>query len=212
MSFMSKLLKQCRKPKGIFGRMVAKGMNRSHGPMTQWGLEKVSLAEDMIALDIGCGGGGTVHRLAKVLKHGKVYGIDYSPESIVISRKVNAKDIENGRVDIQQGSVSALPFRDELFDLVTAVETHYFWPDLSSDLLAVLRVMKPGGHLVIIGGEYKGGKYDQRNASWVEYGNMTYLTLNEHRELLEKARFEDVTVYEDHDKGWLCAVGRKPVQ
>ena len=212
MSFMSKLLKQCRKPSGVFGRMVANGMNRSHAPMTRWGLEKIPLLENMIALDIGCGGGGTVRRLARTLNDGKVYGIDYSPESVMISCRVNAKGIKLGRVDIRQGTVSALPYGDDMFDLVTAVETHYFWPNLSSDLIEILRVLKPGRNLVIIGGEYKGGKYDTRNAPWVQYGTMTYLSLDEHRELLEKAQFTDVTVYEDYPKGWLCAVAKKPVQ
>jgi ubiquinone/menaquinone biosynthesis C-methylase UbiE len=212
MSFMSKLLRQCRKPSGLFGRIVANGMNRSHASMTQWGLEKIPLSENMIALDIGCGGGGTVRKLARVMKDGKVYGIDYSPESVMISRKVNAKGIKSGRVDIRQGTVSSLPYGDDMFDLVTAVETHYFWPNLPSDLIEVLRVLKPGSNLVIIGGEYKGGKYDTRNAPWVQYGNMTYLTLEEHQELLEKVQFVGVTVFEDYSKGWLCVVGKKPLK
>jgi ubiquinone/menaquinone biosynthesis C-methylase UbiE len=210
MSFISKLLKQCRKPSGLFGRMVAKGMNRSHAVMTKWGLEKIHLVENMTVLDIGCGGGGTVCRLARVLKKGKVYGIDYSPESVIISRRVNAKHIQSRRVEIQKGTVSALPYEDGKFDLVTAVETHYFWPDLSSDMVEILRVLKPSGQLVIIGGEYKGGKFDDRNAAFVEAGDMTYLSLTELQEMLENAGFLDVTIYEDYAKGWMCVKGTKP--
>ena len=209
MSFVRKLLKQCRKPNGLFGKMVAQGMNRNHARMNQWGMSKIPLKEDMIALDIGCGGGGNIRWLAIKLKKGMVYGIDYSQESVNISRKVNAEHIKTGRVIIQSGTVSKLPYEDNFFDLVTAVETHYFWPDLSSDLEEVLRVLKPSGRFMIIGGEYKGGKYDERNASWVEYGKMTYLTLDEHREVLQKAGFVEVTIHEEYDKGWLCAVGNK---
>lgn len=190
--------------------MVANGMNRSHAAMTKWGLEHLDLTENMIVLDIGCGGGGTVRRFADLLKKGKVYGIDYSPESVMISRRVNAKHIQSGRVEIQSGSVSALPYPDGIFDLVTAVETHYFWPSLSSDLKEVFRVLKPSGCIVIIGGEYKGGKYDKRNATFVKAGDMTYLTLTEHREVLEKAGFLEVTIYEDYSKGWMCVAGIKP--
>lgn len=211
MSFMSKLLKQCRKPNGLFGKMVARGMNRNHARMNQWGMSKIPLKEDMIALDIGCGGGGNIRWLANKLKKGMVYGIDYSQESVNISRKVNAERIKTGRVIIQSGTVSALPYEDNFFDLVTAVETHYFWPDLSSDLEEVLRVLKPSGVFVIIGGEYKGGKYDERNASWVQYGKMTYLTLDELSELLMRAGFVDVAIHEAYEKGWLCAEGIKPV-
>jgi ubiquinone/menaquinone biosynthesis C-methylase UbiE len=144
------------------------------------------------------------------MKKGMVYGIDYSRESVSISRKVNAENIKTGRVIIQSGTVSAMPFDDDFFDLVTAVETHYFWPDLSSDLAEALRVLKPSGVLVIIGGEYKGGKYDERNAPWVVYGNMTYLTLDELSDVLKQVGFVDVTIHEEVEKGWLCAVGEKP--
>ena len=210
MSFINKLLKQCRKPSGLFGRMVANGMNRSHAAMTKWGLEQLDLTENMIVLDIGCGGGGTVRRFADLLKKGKVHGIDYSPESVMISRRVNAKHIQSGRVEIQSGSVSALPFPDGIFDLVTAIETHYFWPNLLSDLMEVFRVLKPSGHIMVIGGDYKGGKYDERNATFVKAGDMTYLTLTEHQEMLENAGFLDVTIYEDYAKGWMCVKGTKP--
>jgi SAM-dependent methyltransferase len=59
-----------------------------------------------------------------------------------------------------------------MFDLVTAVESHYFWPDLVSDMKELFRVLKPGGMLVMMGGEYKGGRYDERNEQWVELARL----------------------------------------
>jgi ubiquinone/menaquinone biosynthesis C-methylase UbiE len=50
-----------------------------------------------------------------------------------------------------------LPFPDGLFDLVTAVETHYFWPDLPADMREIQRVLRPGGTLVVLAEAYKGG-------------------------------------------------------
>jgi len=46
--------------------------------------------------------------------------------------------------------VSQLPFPDDKFDLVTAVETHYYWPDLVADLQEIRRVLKPGGEIVLV--------------------------------------------------------------
>jgi ubiquinone/menaquinone biosynthesis C-methylase UbiE len=40
---------------------------------------------------------------------------------------------------------SSLPFKDEKFDLATAFETIYFWPDLVNDFKEVNRVLKSGG-------------------------------------------------------------------
>jgi SAM-dependent methyltransferase len=53
-----------------------------------------------------------------------------------------------------------LPFPKDKFDLVTAVETQYYWPDLVADMREILRVLKPGGTLVVIAESYGKGKYD----------------------------------------------------
>ena len=82
-------------------------------------------------------------------------GIDYASGSVAASRAKNAKLIEEGRVAIQQASVSRLPFAENRFDLVTAVETQYYWPDLLKDMQEILRVMKLGGALVIIAESYR---------------------------------------------------------
>ena len=109
-------------------------MNLSHAGLTKWGLTHASIQPTDTILDVGCGGGRTIDTMAKAASHGRVFGVDYSATSVDVARRVNAAAIEAGRVDVQQASVSALPFAAATFDLVTAVETHYYWPDLESDL------------------------------------------------------------------------------
>src|SRR5579871_6133058 len=53
---------------------------------------------------------------------------------------------------------SRLSFSDGAFDVVTAVETHFWWPALPTDLREVLRVLKPRGRLIIIAVVYKGAE------------------------------------------------------
>ena len=89
-------------------------------------------------------------KLAAIATQGHVCGIDYSEESVAVSQKNNACWIDIGRVEIRQGSVSQLPFPDDVFDIVTAVETHYFWLDLAADTREVFRVLRPGGALILI--------------------------------------------------------------
>jgi hypothetical protein len=36
------------------------------------------------------------------------------------------------------------------------------------------------------------------------------LSVAEHRELISKAGYSDIQVFEEYDKGWICAIGRKP--
>jgi SAM-dependent methyltransferase len=64
--------------------------------------------------------------------------------------------IAQGCVFIAQASVSKLPFKDGKFDVDTAVETQYYWPDLKNDKGEILRVLKPGGRLMIVAESYKG--------------------------------------------------------
>ena len=118
------LVSQCRRPWGWLGRRVARAMNITHSRLTDWGLGHVAVQKDHTILDVGCGGGETVHKLAALASDGKVYGIDYSKASVATSRIRNAQLIQAGRVAIGHGSVSHLPFPDRTFDLVTAVETH----------------------------------------------------------------------------------------
>ena len=87
---------------------------------------------------------------------GKVYGVDFSEASVAASKRTNARDIEMGRVEIRHASVSELPFPDGMFDLITAVETHFWWPDLPGDMREVFRVVKPGGTFLVIAEVYKG--------------------------------------------------------
>src|SRR5262249_60113352 len=91
---------------------------------------------------------------------GRVTGVDIAAGSVEVSRELNADAIRAGRVEIREAAVSKLPFPDGAFDLVTAVETHYYWPDLAGDAREIRRVLKPGGVFVAIAEAYKGSRYD----------------------------------------------------
>jgi ubiquinone/menaquinone biosynthesis C-methylase UbiE len=188
-------------------------MNSSHSKLTDWGLKHVPIEHRSTILDVGCGGGRTVSKLAAMATQGKVYGVDYSDESVATTKRTNAQWIDLGRVEIQQGSVSELPFPDGMFDLVTAVETHFWWPNLPGDLREVFRVLKPGGTLVVIAEIYKGAntmaaKLAEKYASRT---SMVLLSVDEHRELFTNAGYANVQIIEKRDKGWICGIGTKPI-
>jgi SAM-dependent methyltransferase len=186
-------------------------MNISHCQLTNWGLSHLSIGQQDTILDVGCGGGGTVHKLAKIAANGKVHGIDFSNESVTVSCITNKLFIQTGRVEIQQSSVSCWPFSDSMFDLVSAVNTHNFWPDLVTDMREILRVLKPGGKLIVIGSVYKGGKYDKRNQKYAELIEMAFPSLNELYEAFWRAGYSKVQMFENYNRGWICSIGRKPL-
>ena len=173
----------------------------------------ISIGNDWTILGVGCGGGRTVSKLAVIVTQGKVYGVDYSDESVSATKRMNARWIDLGRVEVGHAPVSQLPFPDNMFDLVTAVETHFWRPNLASDMCEVFRVVKPGGTLILIAEIYKGAntavaKVAEKYASQT---GMTLLSVDEHRELLIGGGYSKVEVVEKRDKGWICAVGRKPM-
>jgi ubiquinone/menaquinone biosynthesis C-methylase UbiE len=132
--------------------------------------------------------------------------------SVAATKRTNAKWIELGRVEIRPGSVSQLPFPDDMFDLITAVETHFWWPHLPEDMREVFRVTKPGGALILIAEIYKGANTAASRLAekYASRTGMTLLSVDEHRALCTNAGFADVQVIEKREKGWICAIGRKP--
>lgn len=186
-------------------------MNSRHSKVTDWGLSNVTISPRNTILDVGCGGGRTISKLAAVAAEGKVFGLDYSEVSVAVATKLNAHWIKTGRVEIYEGSVLQLPFKAEMFDLVTAVETHFWWPDLLAGLREILRVLKPGGTLVIVAEVYKGA--NTITAKLVEKSHsktgMKFLSPSEHRALFVDAGFADVQIVEQPEKGWICGIGKK---
>jgi SAM-dependent methyltransferase len=147
MSAADKVIAQCRKPSGLLGRFILWDMNRHHSKLTDWGLSHVEIKKTDTILDVGCGGGRTISKLADMASNGKVHGVDYSEESVTAAHRNNVRWIDIGRVSIRDGSVSQLSFENNTFDLVTAIETHLFWPDLPNDFREIFRA-KSGREVV----------------------------------------------------------------
>jgi ubiquinone/menaquinone biosynthesis C-methylase UbiE len=202
---------QCQRPAGLMGRFVLWNMNSRHSKVTDWGLSHISIDEQSTILDVGCGGGRTVNKLAAIAFQGKVYGVDFSKESVAFASRLNKQWIDMGRVKIREASVSQLPFSADVFNVVTAVETHFWWPDLASDMREILRVLKPGGALVIIAEVYKGANTVTAKLAekYLPLLGMALLSVDEHRELFANAGYSDIQVFTEPRKGWVCGIGKK---
>ncbi|MGA3085603.1 MAG: class I SAM-dependent methyltransferase [Thermodesulfobacteriota bacterium] len=209
MGLVEKFVKQCRKPSGRFGKFVGRTMNFGHAKVRHWGISHIVIKPDATILDIGCGGGKAVQEFARSCPNGKVYGIDYSEDMVQLSKKVNETLIKKGLVEIKYGAVSSLPFADNMFDLVTAFEAYYFWPNLTDDLKEIKRVLKPEGTLLLVNEVYNDDQFEKRNTRWVNLSDMRIHTPNEYKDFLTKAGYHSVEIDNIPQKNWITAIAKK---
>jgi len=198
---------QVKKPTRFVGRIFASLMNVTHSKMTDWALAQIPIQANATVLDVGCGGGETVKKLAT--RATRVYGIDYAAGSVAESLAHNQQSIAEGRVTIKEASVSKLPFPDDSFDIVTAIETQYYWPDIPAALREILRVMRPGAEFALVLEAYRGGKNDRLLGPVMRVLGARRLSIAEQRGLFAVAGYVNVRTVEEASKGWLCVIGCK---
>lgn len=204
------LMDQYRRPKGHQGRLVAASMNQEHTALTTWGLKHVDIGSDYVILDVGCGGGKTVSRLAQRATQGKVFGIDYSPDMVQYAKEVNKKFLAQNRVEILEASVEKLFFPDNFFNLVTAFETYYFWPSLPEAFQEIKRVLKPEGKLLTVNEMVKDGVFEVKYAKLIEKTHVHLVSLDEIRNVLQSVGFVDVKVLTKRKSPWNAVLAQKP--
>lgn len=207
MSINDKLFEQGKKPRGLTGRVIGWLMNIFHIPFYRLLMEQVSIEEDHVILDVGCGAGQSLAMLAQQVPRGKVCGIDYSQEMVRMASSLNRELINEGRVEVLEVSVSSLPYEKATFDLVVASETIHFWPDLSNDLREIFRVLKHGGNLVVVN-RYARNEKEEAMLS----RHFTLHSPEDFKKALGDAGFQVVKLELLKKKGQLVIVGRKEAE
>ena len=142
---------QCRKPHGDEGFETIENMNENHREISEFAFGIVNVGKNDRILDIGCGGGVNIEKFLK-LTDSNVDGLDYSEVSVEASLAQNRKAVDDGRCRIIQADVRQMPIGDEEYDLVSAFETIYFWPEIQESFREVSRVIKPNGQFLIAQG------------------------------------------------------------
>lgn len=200
---------QFRRPTGSQGRAVAALMNRGHDLLTDWGLSHVKIEPNFTVLDVGCGGGRTIGKLAGLAVEGRVFGIDYSKDMVDYSIEENKQLVAGGRVQVLEGSVKKMSFPNDFFDLVTAVETYYFWSNLPKAFKEIKRVLKLGGKLLMINEMIKDGNYERENAQPIAKTHVHLYTLPNLQQLLESAGLTDVKIFRKPNSPWNVLLTKK---
>ena len=199
-----------RKPEGEYGRQMLNRMSESHAGVTEWGLGFLALEPAHAVLDIGCGAGAALSRMAQTVTAGHLTGADYSPVSGQTARENNAEAVAAGRMEIVEASVEALPFAEGTFDRIITVESFYFWPSPAENLAEVRRVLKDGGRFLLIADIYDCGALTEHERENIRKFNLFNPTPEQFRTLFEAAGFTQIAVHLCSDgKPWICVEGHK---
>jgi MPBQ/MSBQ methyltransferase len=112
--------------------------------MARWGgLDK--LPPGTTVLDVGCGIGGSSRILAR--EYGfAVTGITISPQQVKRAQELTPEDVT---AQFAVDDAMALSFPDRSFDVVWSIEAGPHMPDKAVFARELLRVLKPGGILVV---------------------------------------------------------------
>ena len=195
-----------RNPTGSGGKIMVAAMNIGHRFLAGWGLGFLDINDGASILDCGCGGGANIKKLLGMNKSGRVNGVDYSEVSVAKARAVNRAEIAGGRCEIVRASVIELPFTDAAYDIVTAFETVYFWPDLWKSFGEIRRVLRNGGTFLICN---ECGGDNEKDEKWTEkIDGMTIYKDVQLKNILEQAGFRNIQIHK-REKGWLCITAQK---
>ena len=102
--FINKFFQNAGKPEGFLGRMILRGMNKGHAPLSRWARSCLVWQPEWNTLDIGCGGGANLSEILKLCPQGKVHGIDISQESVAFARKKNMAHVVSWIKGVPTGS------------------------------------------------------------------------------------------------------------
>ena len=194
------------RPEGEAGIKMLKRMNKSHAPLRKWAFSFIEWKDGMRILDVGCGGGAAIEEMLALSKDSRIDGVDYANESVQSTLEHNKK-YAGDRVNAVAGDVAALPFEDEAYDLITAVETVYFWPQVQKGISEIYRVLKNGGIAAIICEANDPEALKLQGWPKID-GHFKVYRPEELIALLKEAGFENARCETD-ERGYACAIGVK---
>jgi ubiquinone/menaquinone biosynthesis C-methylase UbiE len=130
-------------------RVLDESLNPRPPEMLLKFVEEFNLPSGASVLDVGCGRGNHACKLAWHFGF-KVTGVDPFESNIRAARR----EVEGARlahlVEIVEGRIESLPFKDESFDMVWCRDMLVHIPEVEGALRECARVLKVGGHALVL--------------------------------------------------------------
>ncbi len=141
--------RQLRQPSGNAGINVGNLMNESNKVMYQDVFRLLTPKPENKLLEIGFGNGKFFNDYFALEPNLAVTGLDFSETMFTEAFKNNQDLIAENKLTLVHGNSDNMPFANDEFDFVIAVNTVYFWPSAHDQLLEIKRVLKNGGALLL---------------------------------------------------------------
>ncbi len=152
----------------------------------------------MKLLDVGCGFGGTIASLNERFSQAEFTGLNIDPRQLARARE-EVRPRVNNQINFVEGNACALPFSENSFDTVLAVECIFHFPSRAIFFKEVARVLKTGGRFSL--SDFVRSKKSNFFSSWLErpltrlieksYGTSDRnVTLQDYRDMAREAGFK----------------------
>lgn len=187
------LIKQSQKPSGLIGRVITKIWSFYFKKLSLWAIKQTTISDNYRILEIGYGGGSTIKNLLALNKNLEIHGIDISKESYRTAQRVHSDSIRKGSVQLKIGNVENMPYQNNYFDRIFAIQTHIFWKDIKKSFQEVYRVMSSNSTLIIASEKEK-----------IRYHMTDYRTSHEFSQLLTSIGFSKIE--EKQNRNWILYI------
>lgn len=187
------LIKQSQKPSGLIGRVITKIWSFYFKKLSLWAIKQTTISDNYRILEIGYGGGSTIKNLLALNKNLEIHGIDISKESYRTAQRVHSDSIRKGSVQLKIGNVENMPYQNNYFDRIFAIQTHIFWKDIKKSFQEVYRVLFSNSTLIIASEKEK-----------IHYHMTDYRTSHEFSQLLTSIGFSKIE--EKQNRNWILYI------
>jgi len=140
--------RQFAHPQRLLGRLAGHAMALEHRALHRAVVDRLELTSRDRVLEVGFGPGTAVRLAARTA--GQVCGVDLSQDMVRQAVRRNRRAVREGRVELQEGTASNLPFPDGSFTVAFEVNSFHHWDDPIQGVREIWRVLGAGGRAMFV--------------------------------------------------------------